>query len=63
MNEVVEIKDFQLVGNQLLHGTVLPGLQMRTVQITLQPEIHKIDIHLNGNFIVGNGRVGDTYFR
>ena len=63
MRKVVEIKDFQLVGNQVLQGTVLPGLQMRTVQIPLQPEIHKIDIHLYGNFIVGDGRVGNADFR
>ena len=63
MNEVTEIKDFQLVGNQVLQGTVLPGLQMFTVQIPLQPEFHKVDIHLNGNLIVGDGRVGNADFR
>ena len=36
---------------------------MRVVQIAFQPEVHKVDIHLNGNLIVGDGGVGDADFR
>ena len=60
MNEVAEIEVFQLVGNKLLQRAVLPGFQMRVIQIALQPVIHKVDIHLNGNLVVGDGGVGDA---
>jgi len=60
MNEVAEIEVFQLVGNKLLQRAVLPGFQMLVIQIAFQPEIHKVDIHLNGNLIVGDGGVGDA---
>ena len=60
MNEVAEIEIFQLVGNKLLQRGVLPGFQMLVIQIALQPEVHKVDIHLNGNLIVGDGGVGDA---
>ena len=63
MNEVAEIEIFQLVGNKLLQRGVLPGFQMLIVQIAFQPEIHKVDIHLNGNLIVGDGGVSDTNLR
>ena len=60
MNEVAEIEVFQLVGNNLLQRAVLPGFQMLIIQIALQPVIHKVDVHLNGNLIVGDGGVGDA---
>ena len=60
MNEVAEIEVFQLIGNKLLQRGVLPGFQMLVVQIALQPEIHKVDVHLKGNLIVGDGGVGDA---
>ena len=60
VNEVAEIKIFQLVGNKLLQRAVLPGFQMLVIQIALQPVIHKVDIHLNGNLIVGDGGVSDA---
>ena len=60
MNEVAEIEVFQLVGNKLLQRAVLPGFQMLVIQIALQPVIHKVDVHLNGNLIVGDGGVGDA---
>ena len=60
MNEVAEIEVFQLIGNKLLQRGVLPGFQMLIVQIAFQPEVHKVDIHLNGNLIVGDGGVGDA---
>jgi len=60
MNEVAEIEVFQLVGNKLLQRAVLPGFQMLIVQIAFQPEVHKVDIHLNGNLIVGDSGVGDA---
>ena len=63
MNEVAEIEIFQLVGNKLLQRAVLAGFQMLVVQIAFQSVIHKVDIHLNGNLIVGDGGVGDTDFR
>ena len=63
MNEVAEIEVFQLVGNKLLQRAVLPGFQMLIVQIAFQPVIHKVDVHLNGNLIVGDGGVGDADFR
>ena len=63
MDEVAEIEVFQLVGNKLLQRAVLPGFQMRVVQIAFQPEVHKVDIHLNGNLIVGDSSVSDTDFR
>ena len=63
MNEVAEIEIFQLVGNKLLQRAVLPGFQMRVIQIALQPVIHKVDIHLNGNLIVGDGGVSDADLR
>ena len=63
MNEVAEIKVFQLVGNKLLQRAVLPGFQMRVVQIALQSVIHKVNIHLNGNLIVGDGGIGDADLR
>jgi len=63
MNEVAEIEVFQLIGNKLLQRGVLPGFQMLIVQIALQPEVHKVDIHLNGNLIVGDSGVGDADLR
>lgn len=63
MNEVAEIEVFQLIGNKLLQRGVLPGFQMLVVQIALQPEIHKVDVHLKGNLIVGDGGVGDADLR
>mgnify|MGYP006999335168 CR=1 FL=1 len=63
MNEVAEIKAFQLIGNKLLQRAVLPCLQMLIIQIALQPEIHKVDICLDGNLIVGDGGVGDADLR
>ena len=60
MNEVAEIEVFQLVGNKLLQRGVLPGFQMLIVQIALQSVIHKVDVHLNGNLIVGDSGVGDA---
>ena len=36
---------------------------MLVIQIALQPVIHKVDVHLNGNLIVGDGGVGDADFR
>ena len=63
MDEVAEIEVFQLVGNKLLQRAVLPGFQMLIVQIAFQPEVHKVDIHLNGNLIVGDGGIGDADLR
>ena len=63
MNEVAEIEVFQLVGNKLLQRAVLPGFQMLVIQISLQPVIHKVDVHLNGNLIVGDGGVSDADLR
>ena len=63
MNEVAEIEVFQLVGNKLLQRAILPGFQMRVIQIALQSVIHKVDIHLNGNLIVGDSGVGDADLR
>lgn len=63
MNEVAEIETFQLVGNKRLQRGVLPGFQMRVIQIALQSVIHKVDVHLNGNLIVGNGGVSDADLR
>ena len=63
MNEVAEIEVFQLVGNKLLQRAVLAGFQMLIVQIALQPVIHKVDVHLKGNLIIGDGGVGDADFR
>ena len=63
MNEVAEIEVFQLVGNKLLQRAVLPGFQMLVIQIALQPVIHKVDVHLKGNLIIGDGGVGDADFR
>ena len=63
VNEVAEIEVFQLVGNKLLQRGVLPGFQMLIVQIALQPVIHKVDVHLNGNLIVGDSGVGDADLR
>ena len=60
MNEVAEIEVFQLVGNKLLQRAVLPCLQMLIIQIALQPVIHKVNVHLNGNLIVGDGGVSDA---
>ena len=33
---------------------------MLIVQIALQPVIHKVDVHLKGNLIIGDGGVGDA---
>ena len=63
MNEVAEIEVFQLIGNKLLQRAVLPGFQMLIIQIALQPEVHKVDIHLKGNLIVGDSGVGDADLR
>ena len=63
MNEIAEIKVFQLVGNNLLQRAVLPGFQMLVIQIALQPVIHKVNVHLNGNLIVCDGGVGDADLR
>jgi len=63
MSKVAEIKDFQLVGNKGLQGTVLPGFQMLTIQIPFQPEIYEVDVHLNRNLIVGDGGVSNTDLR
>ena len=63
MDEIAEVEVFQLVGNKLLQRAVLPGFQMLIVQIALQPVIHKVNVHLNGNLIVGDGGVGDADFR
>ena len=63
MNEVAEIEVFQLIGNKLLQRDVLAGFQMLIVQIAFQPVIHKVDIHLKGNLIVGDSSVSDTDFR
>ena len=60
VNEVAEIEIFQLVGNNLLQRAVLPGFQMLVIQIALQPVIHKVNVHLNGNLIVGDGGVSDA---
>ena len=63
VNEVAEIEIFQLVGNKLLQRAVLAGFQMLIVQIAFQPVIHKVDIHLNGNLIIGDSGVGDADLR
>jgi len=63
MNEVAEIEVFQLVGNKLLQRAVLAGFQMLIVQIAFQPVIHKVNVHLNGNLIVGDSGVGDADLR
>ena len=60
MDEIAEVEVFQLVGNKLLQRAVLPGFQMLIVQIALQPVIHKVNVHLNGNLIVGDGGVSDA---
>lgn len=60
MNEVAEIEVFQLIGNKLLQRAVLAGFQMLIVQIAFQPIIHKVDVHLKGNLIVGDGGIGDA---
>ena len=62
MDELAEIEVFQLVGNKLLQRAVLAGFQMLIVQIAFQPEVHKVDIHLNGNLIVGDSSVSDADF-
>ena len=58
MNEIAEIKVFQFVGDEVLQGTVLSCFQMLVIQITFQAEIHKVDVHLNGDLIVGDSGVG-----
>ena len=63
MDEIAEVEVFQLVGNKLLQRAVLPGFQMLVVQIALQPVIHKVDVHLNGNLIIGDGGVSDADLR
>jgi len=63
VNEVAEIEIFQLVGNNLLQRAVLPGFQMLIIQIALQPIIHKVNVHLNGNLIVCDSGVGDADLR
>ena len=63
MNKVAEIEVFQLVGNNLLQRAVLPGFQMLVIQIALQPVIHKVNVHLNGDLIVGDGGVSDANLR
>ena len=63
MNEVAESEVFQLVGNKLLQRAVLAGFQMLIVQIALQPVIHKVNVHLNGNLVIGDGGVGDADLR
>ena len=63
MDEVAEIEVLQLIGNKLLQRGVLPGFQMLIVQIAFQPEVHKVNIYLNGNLIVGDGGVGDANLR
>ena len=60
MDEIAEVEVFQLVGNKLLQRAILPGFQMLVIQIALQPVIHKVDVRLNGNLIVGDGGVGDA---
>ena len=63
MNEVAEIEVFQLVGNKLLQRAVLPGFQMLIIQIALQPIIHKVNVHLNGYLVIGDGGVSDANLR
>ena len=63
MNEIAEIEIFQLVGNNLLQRAVLPGFQMLVIQIALQPVIHKVNVHLKGNLVIGDGGVGDADLR
>ena len=63
MNEVAEIEVFQLVGNKLLQRAVLPGFQMLVIQIALQPIIHKVNVHLNGDLVIGDGGVSDANLR
>ena len=36
---------------------------MLIVQIAFQPVIHKVNVHLNGNLIVGDSGVGDADLR
>ena len=60
MDQVAEIEVFQFIVNQPLQRAVLPCLQMFIIQIPLQPVIHKVDVHLNGNLIIGDGGIGDT---
>ena len=63
MNEVAEIEVFQLIGNKLLQRGVLPGFQMLIIQIALQPIIHKVNVHLNGDLVIGDGGVSNANLR
>ena len=63
MNEIAEIEIFQLVGNNLLQRAVLPGFQMLIIQIALQSIIHKVNVHLNGDLVIGDGGVSNANLR
>ena len=63
MNEIAEIEIFQLVGNNLLQRAVLPGFQMLIIQIALQSIIHKVNVHLNGDLVIGDGGVSNADLR
>ena len=63
MNEVAEIEVFQLVGNKLLQRAVLAGFQMLIVQIALQSIIRKVNVHLNGDLVIGDGGVSNANLR
>ena len=58
IGQLAEIQTLQLVCNELLHRGILPGFQMFAIQIPFQAIIHKVDIHLYGNLIVGDGGIG-----
>ena len=63
IDQIAEIQALQLVYDKLLHRAVLPGFQMLVIQIAFQAVIHKVDIYLNGNLIVGDGGIGHADLR
>ena len=60
-NEIVEGEIYQFVLDHRPQAVILPALQKLSVQIPLYTVIHQIDIHLDGNFLVCDRGIGNSY--
>ena len=60
-NEIVEGEIYQFVLDHRPQALILPALQKLSVQIPLYTVIHQIDIHLDGNFLVCDRGIGNSY--
>ena len=60
LDQILEVQLLQLAMNQSFKGFILSGSDQYLTQITLDAEVHQIDIGLDGNFVIGDSSVGDA---